>query len=626
MNPLVLLLTAAIVVGYAVALWRLLRSEPASNLWLVAVLTAVALLLRLIEWSRFPGGLNSDEVTILMLGAKALPNGFSGDGLFGEGATGLPQLVPVLFQAQLVPLLGAGRWAIRLYSTAGGVLSVAATFAVARAMRMRSASSLAAAAFVTFLPWSLLYGRISQGGELVFNQLLLLAAVARLIWKDGGWREVPGGALGLWLLFYDYFSGRALLAMPIIGAVLARGWNRLWCLAIGVVAIAGFLPQALQGHRYGLVGFSFLQVHEGYSAQPLNTLATKLIGNLSAFAYPVGATGWMTVQDGAVHPWLILGLARLGLLTGFRRMLFLTGGFLIGLMPNVVAHGALAASTHRMLSAYVFISLAAGASFDLIPWRSLRATLAAAVVAYAGFWSVNYYFSSEFWRDDARWMFDSDSTDVVESASVDDFRVFAVDLEGFIALRTDLKSKVTPFGVDDLYLNGPGRYLFSGRLISLKQFYEAIIPRENIASFGRAFSIRVGPWNNDWLRRHGWTYQIRCGDIVRSGPILTLFHLFYTFRDVNCDEPAQHLWKGRWLGPTSQLRVWFGDSLASVTTPLGTVTATAGTPSLDFNAEPGDEITIQVASSARALMTLYVVTERQERLPHWEWVEPLPLE
>jgi hypothetical protein len=281
-----LLLPAAILTFYVLVLWRWLRSEPPICLWLLLILSAVALLLRLVSVTSYPGGLNEDEAKILHASIDALNEG----NLFGQGPTGLPQLVPLLFQAQLVPLLGAGRWAIRLYSLVGSVLSVAAMFAVARAMRLSAISSLAASAFVVFLPWSLLYGRISQGGELLLNQLLLLAALARLVWRDGSWREIPAGALGLCLLFYDYFSGRSMLAMPFVAGALARGRNRLRCLAIVALAMLGFLPYATSGHVRP-VGLTPIEVHPGYTTAPTATLAAKLLGTLSAFAYLTAGNG-----------------------------------------------------------------------------------------------------------------------------------------------------------------------------------------------------------------------------------------------------------------------------------------------------------------------------------------------
>src|SRR5207247_805876 len=104
-----------------------------------------------------------------------------GGNLLAEGCTDVPILLNALFQAQLVPVLGPGRWAIRSYSLVTGVLATAVAFAVARAMGFSLIPSFAVGAFVAVLPWSLFYGRVSFGGELIFHELLLLAALARLI-------------------------------------------------------------------------------------------------------------------------------------------------------------------------------------------------------------------------------------------------------------------------------------------------------------------------------------------------------------------------------------------------------------------------------------------------------------
>lgn len=619
MNVPAQLLAAAIVVTYVLTLWRLLRSESAWCLWILALLSVSSLLLRLVQFDSYPGGLNDDESKVLYGAIQAWAKG----NLIGEGATGLPQLIPVLFQAQLVPLLGGGRWAIRAYSIAGSVLSVAGTFAVARAMRMRPISSLAAAAFVVFLPWSVFYGRISQGGELLFNQVLLLAALARLVWRDGNWREIPAGALGLCLLFYDYFSGRSMLAMPFVAAVLAKGRKRLWCLAIAVVGFIGFLPQALSGHRYALVGLTPLQVHPSYSANVLDTLATTFYNHLTALAYPTAANGWMTVSSGAMHPWLVLGLAVLGLLTGFRRALFLLAGFVVGLMPSIVAHGDLTASAHRMHAAYVFIALAAGASFDLIRWRTLRAATAFAVVSFVAVWSVTFYFSAEFWRPEARWMFDNESTDVVEAIPWNEPHVIAADLGYPISVRTDLQP--TEFGVEHLALPKPALYAFGPRMGPLQAFYDALLRPGAVQSYGRSFTIRSNPWDVEWLRGHGWTYTVVCGDQRRSGEIVTLFHVFYSFSDFVCAGPTEHIWKAKWHGPQADMRLWFNGN-ASVQLDAGQlVSSEPGKLSLDFKAEPGAEISVRVAGPARVLAALYVVTPRLGRLPYWEWVEPVAL-
>lgn len=615
-NPLFLLLTAAILLIYAWSLWRLLRSESSVCLWSVAVLTAVSLLLRLIEYGSYPGGLNDDEPKVLYSAINALKFG----DLFGQGLTGLPQLIPVLFEAQLVPLIGAGRWSIRLYSILGSVFSVAATFAVARGMRMRPISSLVAAALVVFLPWSLLYGRISQGGELLFNQALLLASLARLVWRDGSWREVPGGATGLCLLFYDYFSGRSMLAMPFVAAVLARGRRRLTCLAVAAVAMLGFLPYAVSGHQYALVGLTLLQVHSGYSESPLATLWVRLANCLTALAYPTSSNGWMTVSAAGVHPWIVLALAALGVFTGFRRGLFLLAGFLVGLMPSIVAHGDLVVSAHRMHAAYIFVALSAGASFELIPWRSLRAAAATALVAFVAAWSITFYFSDQFWKTEARWMFGNDSTDVVESIPWGQPNVVESDLGYYIAMRTDLEPK--RFGLENLSLPGPALYVFSPRLFPLQEFYRSLFPPGAVNEFGRAFSIRVNEWPG--LAGHGWSYTVRCGELTRSMEIPMLFHFNFTFSGLRCAQPAEHVWRARWRGPPRDLRLWFIGAASVETAPGDTVVAAEGTRLLDFKVETGAEVTVRVSGPPHILAALYGLTRGQERVPQWEMFDPLP--
>ncbi len=613
-----LLLTAAILAVYAWSIRRLLRSESPLCLWLLTLLSVVALFLRLIEWGDYPGGLNDDEPKVLYSAIDA----FRAGDLFGQGPTGLPQLIPVLFQVQLIPLLGGTRWAIRLYSIAGSVLSVAVTFAVARGMRLRPIASLSAAAFVAVLPWSLLYGRISQGGELLFNQVLLLAALARLVWRKADWREVPTGALGLCLLFYDYFGGRSMLAMPFAGAVLARGRSRLLCLAIAAVAMFGFLPYATSGHYYALVGLTPLQLHAGYTTNPIETLTERVVSSLSVLTSPAAANGWMTVSAAAMHPWILLGLAVLGLFTGVRQALFLLAGFVVGLMPTIVAHGDITASAHRMHAAYVFIALSAGASLDLIPWRSLRAMAASAVVAFVAVWSITLYFSDDFWRLEARWMFGTEDTDVVESIPWNEPRVVEAELGYYIAMRTDLEP--TPFSVEHLSLPGPALFVFSRQLFPLYGFYRPILRPDRMKAFGQAFSVRTAEGNQEDFSSHGWSYTIDCGDLTRSTQIPTLFHVGYTFAGFRCSYPAKHVWRARWRGPASDLRLWFNGSL-SIETPGTSITdAGARTRFVDFKVEPNAELDIRITGPAGILAALYDVSRRQEQLPYWEWVDPLP--
>ena len=176
---------------YIAALWWLLRREPAVAFVGIAALCSVALATRVWYTTDLPNGLIEDEPKFLRCAGEALQHG----NIFGESCIGIPMLLGSVFEAQLVPLIGPNRWAIRSYSMITSVLAVAAAFAVGRALRLRVASSLVISAAVAAFPWSIFFGRISLGGELVFHQLLLLAALIRLVWATGGWVEVAFGSV-----------------------------------------------------------------------------------------------------------------------------------------------------------------------------------------------------------------------------------------------------------------------------------------------------------------------------------------------------------------------------------------------------------------------------------------------
>jgi hypothetical protein len=154
------ILTACIILGYAASLWWLLRRERLETVLWLAIICTLSLCLRLVYTTYFPQGLNEDEPKVLLSAMQALRNGQ----LFGEGNTLLPVLLNALFQAQLVPLFGPTRWAIRTYSMATSVLATPAAFAVSRNFGLRIGSALAAGALVAVLPPQLFYGRISFGG------------------------------------------------------------------------------------------------------------------------------------------------------------------------------------------------------------------------------------------------------------------------------------------------------------------------------------------------------------------------------------------------------------------------------------------------------------------------------
>jgi hypothetical protein len=298
--------------------------------------------------------------------------------------------------------------------------------------------------------------------------------------------------------------------------------------------------------------------------------------------------------------------------------LFLLAGFVVGLMPAIVAHGDFTVSTHRMHAAYVFIALSAGASLDLVPWRSLRAVAASALVAFVAVWSIGLYFSNDFWRAEARWMFGTDATDVADSIPWNEPSVVEADLGYYIGVRTDLEPK--RFSVEHLSLPGPALFVFSPQMYPLYQFYRPILRPDRVKPIGKAFSVRTAEWDQQDFAGHGWTYTVACGETMRSAQIPTLFHVGYTFADLACGYPAKHVWRAKWRGPASDLRLWFNGSLSIEI--AGVETINPGARSFDFKVEPDTELVIRITGPPGILAALYDVSRKQEQLPYWEWLDP----
>src|SRR5262249_13188502 len=136
-------------------------------------------------------------------------------------------------------------------------LASPAAFAAARALGVGVGPSLVAGGLVAVLPWSLLYGRMMFGGELIFHELLLIAALARLVWQRGRWVDALLGAFALCLLFWHSFACRAMVALPLVAIVLARDWRqRAWCASVVPMALLGWYPYLRTNPVMAGVGFT----------------------------------------------------------------------------------------------------------------------------------------------------------------------------------------------------------------------------------------------------------------------------------------------------------------------------------------------------------------------------------
>ncbi len=108
-DPRFVLLALAIIAAALVSLAWLLRNERPRT-WLgLSALAAAGLALRLLYDGDYPHGMSEDEPKVLSAALRALHEGK----LLAESNISVPVLMHALFNGQLVPWLGPGRWAIR---------------------------------------------------------------------------------------------------------------------------------------------------------------------------------------------------------------------------------------------------------------------------------------------------------------------------------------------------------------------------------------------------------------------------------------------------------------------------------------------------------------------------------
>jgi hypothetical protein len=624
-NQTFLALTALIVAATMLALWWLLRRESRPTLLALALVTSLSLTVRLIAINDYPHGLNEDEPKVLYAAGRAVIRGT----LLAESNISVPILHHALFHAQLIPILGVGRWTIRAYDFICGVLATPAAFAVARALGLRVASSLLVGGLIAVLPWSMFYSRVMQGASLTFYELLLLAVLARLIWQRGGWREalIGGGALG-WLL-YGYWCTRAMLPMPLLAAVLARGWRaRLWCVAILLVGLALYRPYVEANRNSPFISQGMINPARFANPEELAALAQRGIETINAFVAPEAQDGWLTVRAGAMHPWLVLAMAAVGSLVGLRRALFLWGGFLLGLVPTVLAWGP--PSTHRMLMAFPFIGLAAGSAVDLLRPAVVRHAAVVTAVLAVGWLSINFYFSNGFWRTETHWLFDWHRTELVQSLPLP--ATGPVVMMEQVGYFRDPRKLVAPNDQDlsvDNWLPGEqgGTYAFATEALGLRPLYEHVLGPTRVQAYGGTFTVVFEPRDWSFLRQHGWSYTARCDQTVRTALVPALYHPPLTFAGFACDRASEHLWRGKWVGPATTLRLRT-KSPSVLRTRRGEI---VGQQIGDFHVlnvevEPGDELTAATTVQGFHPTVYATLTELDplgERVPLWEYVVPI---
>ncbi len=614
--------------GYGVALWWLLRRESPWTFVALALLCGLSLTLRLVLTDGYPWAIAEDEPKFLGCAVQALARG----SIASESCVHIPYLLGSLFQAPLVPYIGANRWSMHSYSMLTGVLATPVLFAAARAMGLRTASSLVVGGLVAVLPWSLYYGRMIFGGELIFHQALMIAGLAGLIWRRGGWPEALLAGFGLCLLLWDYWAGRSMVGMPLAAAVLATGWRRLWCVAVIAIAFLGWYPHLATGPADANVGLSLEGghgatvaggFHPGYATAPWETAKARTELAFRTLAEPVAQESIFTMRSVAMHPVPLLALAAIGLLTGVRRGLFLLGGFVAGIAPGI-ASATFAISAHRIMMAYAFIALGAGAAVNIAPWRWLRVPLAVLVFAGVALWSVPFYFSDQFWPAWFR-QEEAELTQLADAiAEAPPAHLIAMSQIGFYGYLTGAAADSPPMMMDNMIPadNQAVTYAFTWQASLLRPQYDRLFPKRVRPVGRKSFLVTLEAADWSWFRQHGWTVDVRCGDVTRSLQMPFLFNTAFIPSEFRCETPPTFVWRAHWSGPATAMDLAFSGSATVEATGLAAA-AEGFETHLPFSLPADTDVTISL--TVPGLPPTAILLEAGPggmRVPDWERFTP----
>jgi hypothetical protein len=213
--PLTLIATWSVRRGYAV----------------VAALTGLGLLLRMIQLTHVPSGFFQDEAVSLVDAWHLAQTGRDHLGYFLPlGALeAFGDWISPLFTFLAVPvvaLFGPSLLAGRLLAAILGALAIPAVYGLARALRLPKMAALCVALVVAISPWQILRTRVATPPALVPLCWTLLLWAALLFVRRGGRREALWLALAAGLGIYSYPTMK--LAVPVLtGLAIVLAFVRL---------------------------------------------------------------------------------------------------------------------------------------------------------------------------------------------------------------------------------------------------------------------------------------------------------------------------------------------------------------------------------------------------------------
>jgi hypothetical protein len=602
-----IILTYIMIVGCFAAVWWSLTGESWKALAWILGLTAIGLTLRLYNIEELPPGLNDDEVKTLAFASEVV-----GERRIFRPILNVPMLWTVVFYFPFLSVSESVFWTMRLVPVFLGTLAIPVAFSIGRSLSFGVVASLAGAACVASMPWAIFWSRQQWASGIVFFQAILVSALARIVWRQGGWREVAVATLGLCGVLYDYTGGWAMVCMPLVAGALASSMGqRGKCAAVLVAGVVLWIPWLLQTESW-LHIVSSKSIGGGGSSLSWNTVEVFWKGTIKTvrtFVYPEGSIYWTSLQGVAMHPITVLVVASLGLVSCFfRRAVFLGLGFFAGMMPTIMSSST-GASGHRMISCYLFIAIAVGAFFDfLLRLRGSRryhegvAVTAALFSVVVSIQSIRIFLSEDFWKgsDGVFWY---GATKVSESIKLPVTRPVVVDFETsrFLKARNIPNPGYTVLSHETWMPVSPVEHDISPPLSFILPLYRGALPESNITVFGNGrtlgFRATFDEGNVAEWRTYGWSVEAVCGDrsVMRAQLPAVVFgsSVQWSWR---CQEPQNMVYRGVWVGPPTDLTLWLVGAF-DVHVAISSAREVRRTPSnaqyLNFSVATNDVITIR---------------------------------
>jgi hypothetical protein len=630
-----IILTFLLLGIYAFTIWWLLRKESSRHLATLFIITLVAATLRLYNIYDLPPGLNDDEVKTLK-GAKEFLDNRRISTVGVEG----PYLLSILFQAPLATILDSTFWSMRLYPIISGVLAVPLSFAVGRAMMFGALPSFTLALLVATMPWSIFWSRISWGGEIIFNQTLLLVALGRILWRAGGKIEMLIGAVGLAGMLWDYPGAWSMLGMPLVALLLAtNARQRALCLGVTAFALLLWIPWVLEMTEWGQ--HVSTKVTSSYSPDSSLAIVSSFIQGpvrlaLRTFLLPEGNVYWISMHSVAIHPLIVLIGAALGLMTGpVRRSAFLFMGFCGGLVPALVSFQG-AASTHRMITCFIFISISCAAFLDLIERRCPRASIGRIVIAcctmVAFFQGTSRFFSERFWEGSSR-IFMRSETLLSESIRLPVKRRTIVDGEifRFLEARNAQNHGLTNLTYETMMPQGATDYGVSSNMGIFRDFLSESLPSNQSSRFNGAddrASLHASLSESDattWSQ-YGWRVERVCGERKMVSAHIPVFLVEPQVNwALGCAQHRENIFSATWTREPTELNLQvIGQVPVKVSSSMGkSFEKVASDPSpIKLSLSRGEQITITVGAVHGGFVRLVEGTVDSLKLPQLTSFKP----